>query len=274
MIEPIAMNQKFFPTKEQRSLVSELAADDLSQNVIANWLGINQLTLARNFKSEIEEGRDLRFTRVVESMMGKRFGELTVVGYDRYLNQCRYWKCKCSCGRLKSYPTGKLNAGHARTCGCGNGIAQLAGRRFGSLVVRELHPFRKDRSAVWHCICDCGTSRLCKACELISGGCNSCGCMRSENHTKYKVADTGRTCGSCGNYKPMKEFGSRKSAPNGRRSNCRACACLSSKKASDSISDAYVAGQLGLPLARVPRALLDLKREHIRLVRELKERNR
>ena len=52
----------------------------------------------------------------------------------------------------------------------------LAGKRFGKLIVLESTEKRKSRSIVWKCQCDCGN--LCEkpAIELKAGTATSCGC--------------------------------------------------------------------------------------------------
>lgn len=53
-----------------------------------------------------------------ESWLGKKFGSLTVVGFE---HKDTYWKwvCKCDCGKEKSYLPQKLRNGTTKTCGCG-----------------------------------------------------------------------------------------------------------------------------------------------------------
>jgi len=42
-------------------------------------------------------------------------------------NGHKFWKCKCDCGKISYVPTGRLNSGHSKSCGCG--IAESAIRR-------------------------------------------------------------------------------------------------------------------------------------------------
>ena len=62
------------------------------------------------------------------SLVGQRFGRLTVVGYDTersYVKEYKsviykihYWICKCDCGNFKSVSQNKLTSGNTKSCGC------------------------------------------------------------------------------------------------------------------------------------------------------------
>lgn len=56
---------------------------------------------------------------------------------------------------------------------------ELAGQRFGRLVVVELHGVRNG-CAIWRCKCDCGKETLTKGSLLRNGKTKSCGCLREE----------------------------------------------------------------------------------------------
>lgn len=56
-------------------------------------------------------------------------------------------------------------------------IRDLTGQRFGRLLVTK----RADMSVGglrWHCICDCGNTRVIRSCSLVTGTTQSCGCLR------------------------------------------------------------------------------------------------
>lgn len=53
----------------------------------------------------------------------------------------------------------------------------LAGKRFGKLVVLRKTDGRKRRSILWECRCDCGNICLKPANELNAGTAKSCGCL-------------------------------------------------------------------------------------------------
>lgn len=59
-------------------------------------------------------------------------------------------------------------------------IKNLAGQRFGRLLVLEQTPNRKNGCVVWKCKCDCGNEVFASSGYLVSGRKRSCGCLASE----------------------------------------------------------------------------------------------
>lgn len=53
-----------------------------------------------------------------DDLSGKKFGRLTVVGFDKVKNGARKWRCVCDCGKYSSVNTSKLNNGTVQSCGC------------------------------------------------------------------------------------------------------------------------------------------------------------
>ena len=106
-----------------------------------------------------------------QELTGKRFGQLTVLEYDR---EKKKWKCLCDCGNITYKTTGHLNA-NAVSCGCRQ-KQELAGKRFGKLVVLHKTDKRRRGGYSWLCQCDCGN--ICEKAtgELNSGSATSCGC--------------------------------------------------------------------------------------------------
>lgn len=70
---------------------------------------------------------------------------------------------------------------------------ELAGQRFGRLMVIEYAGSDKNKSAVWLCKCDCGNQTKVKAHSLKSGNTKSCGCIRIELNKRraYKHGGAG-----------------------------------------------------------------------------------
>ena len=66
---------------------------------------------------------------------------------------------------------------------------QLAGKRFTRLVVIARAGSNKDRQAIWQCVCDCGTTRIISAGNLVSGTTKSCGCLQRELAAKRSTLD-------------------------------------------------------------------------------------
>lgn len=53
------------------------------------------------------------------SIVGKRFGRLTVVGLDHFGKyHGTWWKCRCDCGKEKVVYRGGLTSGDTTSCGC------------------------------------------------------------------------------------------------------------------------------------------------------------
>ncbi len=57
---------------------------------------------------------------------------------------------------------------------------ELAGQRFGKLLVIAESEERRNGKVLWECVCDCGNKCLVRSCHLISGHTKSCGCYSSE----------------------------------------------------------------------------------------------
>lgn len=65
----------------------------------------------------------------------------------------------------------------------GRAVVDLAGKRFGRLVVLSLTPreqWTKTGGLVWRCICDCGKEALARGGKLKDRSVRSCGCLRRD----------------------------------------------------------------------------------------------
>lgn len=51
-------------------------------------------------------------------MVGKKFGRLTVVEFDRLEKHKTYWKCACDCGLTVVASGNNLRSGNTKSCGC------------------------------------------------------------------------------------------------------------------------------------------------------------
>ena len=73
----------------------------------------------------------------------------------------------------------------------------IAGQRFGRLVVISKAPSSQGRSPVtqWNCICDCGEAKVVGTMNLVRGRTKSCGCMQKEivsaNSTTHGLRNSG-----------------------------------------------------------------------------------
>ena len=52
------------------------------------------------------------------SLIGKRFGKLTVLDLDHVGKYGPYWLCKCDCGNQKVILGNNLKRGLSKSCGC------------------------------------------------------------------------------------------------------------------------------------------------------------
>ena len=68
----------------------------------------------------------------------------------------------------------------------GRKLENLAGQRFGELVVVELHKTETGRPTLWKCLCDCGETTITQAPRLKSGKTRSCGHLRT-HHGMYET---------------------------------------------------------------------------------------
>ncbi len=76
----------------------------------------------------------------------------------------------------------------------GRRTINLAGRRFGRLVVICRSTITKDRNAWWNCKCDCGQTIDTRSNSLRRGDTKSCGCLHRETGTdNLKVANAANT---------------------------------------------------------------------------------
>ncbi len=77
------------------------------------------------------------------------------------------------------------------TRGVGGFRKDLAGRRFGRLVVKE-YVGKRGTGYFWLCKCDCGSSKMVRSGRLKTGSTKSCGCYRedywrNQNGGRYKT---------------------------------------------------------------------------------------
>ncbi len=52
------------------------------------------------------------------SLVGQRFGRLTVESDQGYRGKSRYYRCICDCGRVRDVQEFHLRRGETRSCGC------------------------------------------------------------------------------------------------------------------------------------------------------------
>ncbi len=133
--------------------------------------------------------RERAYEASAYDMLGKTFGELTVVGRSRKRTKLGgYWTCLCSCGYTCEATASELVTGRKTHCGCKTvknyASADITGQRFGMLVA--LYPTKKrDKKGyvIWHCRCDCGSEADVAYNAMVYGNQISCGCKQKEHMT-------------------------------------------------------------------------------------------
>lgn len=136
-------------------------------------------------------------------LSGQQFGEMLVLEKDVETSQQKkrvYWKCQCSCGRIKSIRGDSLK--NIKTCGeCKK---DLTNQRFGRLVALEKGKKDKASHQYWICKCDCGNIVEVNSDNLRRGLTQSCGCLHSEITHQLNFKDiTGQKFGK---LTPMEYF--------------------------------------------------------------------
>jgi hypothetical protein len=117
----------------------------------------------------------------------------------------------------------------------------LAGRRFGRLVVVEPSPTPKGKPKRWLCRCDCGQTATVVGHHLRNGDTKSCGCYCKEKMSRVRLIDlAGQSFGRLTVIRRAKtthkrtswlcrcECGSKTTVPGGHLKNghTRSCGCL------------------------------------------------
>ena len=133
-------------------------------------------------------------SRIDESFIGKRFGDLTVIEFNHvndHRNTC--WVCQCDCGNKIVVSRNNLQQGNTKSCGChkhGPKREDITGKRFGRLTVIRHDHDDKHRNSYWLCECDCGNRTIVTRGGLTSGNTTSCGC-----YNRQRVSEAATTHG-------------------------------------------------------------------------------
>lgn len=227
-------------------------------------------------KKVVERKRRFQKTGIA---VGQVFGCLTVVGHT-YRKNRRLWNCTCSCGQVSAVRQSDLVTARVKSCGCDRpgspaNAAVAPGVRFGRWLV--VSAVANIGSRKWMCLCECGVHREVVASALVSGHSQSCGCLARERSatvsTLYPLESGQRPCATCKTTLPNASF-RKKTGTDRLVSYCRTCEQISDAQERSEVSRRYARRKLGLPGVDVPDALIDLKVEHIKMNRLLKERNK
>jgi hypothetical protein len=128
------------------------------------------------------------------SLIGQRFGKLTVFGMGETTKSGRMWHCKCDCGGESIVSATNLRTGTSSCINC-RGLVDLTGQKFGRWTVLE-HAGRAQSDAKkprhqWKCECECGTQSIVDGWSLTSGNSKSCGCYKRDNPSHLQHGMTG-----------------------------------------------------------------------------------
>ena len=120
-----------------------------------------------------------------KAMIGRTFGDLTVI--ERLPNEKTYviYKCKCSCGKEIKVRRADLNSGARTHCGCKKTEAShykdITGQRFGLLTASYPTHQNNRRAMMWMFKCDCGNMKEIEGNSVTRGNTLSCGCLKQSH---------------------------------------------------------------------------------------------
>lgn len=128
----------------------------------------------------------------MQEIIGNKFGRWTVIRYIGKTNsRDKLYECKCDCGTVRNIAERSLKRGNSKSCGClkkdllkqktgdkHHNFKDIAGQRFGRLVVVGDSGQRQCGLILWECRCDCGNTTYVPSSSLKSGRTKSCGCYQ------------------------------------------------------------------------------------------------
>ena len=111
--------------------------------------------------------------------IGEIFGKLTVIE-NIIINGESYSKCKCDCGKVKTFRSTRLRCGRLHNCGGGSWHDKLIpnGTKFGELTVIDFlgtRAYGSLKKRHYLCKCSCGRTKICCSQKLLSGRYKTCG---------------------------------------------------------------------------------------------------
>ena len=115
-------------------------------------------------------------------LTGKTFGEWTVLSYEGNM----MWKCKCSCGEIRSISSRHLRNGVSTNCGHLGNPKRI---KLEGTTVGEYEVLKYFGNKYYQCRCSCGRLKVIHASRLINKTVNSCG------HTSRLTDLTGQRFG-------------------------------------------------------------------------------
>jgi len=125
---------------------------------------------------------------MTHKIAGLKFGRLTAIRRDGVDGKNRpVWLFVCDCGNETRLRATLVVTGHTESCGClrmerlrqAIGL-DLAGKRFGRLLVVSESGRDREGAITWNCTCDCGNDCVVSGKRMVSGNTTSCGCRKQE----------------------------------------------------------------------------------------------
>lgn len=118
------------------------------------------------------------------SMLGQKYGRLTIQEIAYKDKKRTYLKVICDCGKENITRADGIKNGKIISCGCTrrSKTEDILGSVFGKLTVISFSHVYKGNSFV-NVVCSCGTEKVMRAASLLEGKTFSCGCYRKEEMT-------------------------------------------------------------------------------------------
>lgn len=116
----------------------------------------------------------------IDTLIGKRFGLLTVKSV--YRDEKKLIRCivVCDCGNKKECYYSNLKSGRTQSCGHLEKMnrekyVDMTGLTFSELLVTKKTDKRKDGLVIWECKCSCGRTVYADRKQLVRGYIKNCG---------------------------------------------------------------------------------------------------
>lgn len=124
-----------------------------------------------------------------EELVGKKFGQLLVLEYEKPEQKGKHgtYKCLCACGNISHPRKEPLIIGQTTSCGHCYQKQIYPGMRTKMLTVIKEAGKNKNRNNLWECQCDCGKVVNITA-NALRRGQISCGCMQGS--VKHRQTNT------------------------------------------------------------------------------------
>ena len=152
-----------------------------------------------------------------EELIGKKFGKLTVIEYEKPITVGKHgtYKCICDCGNATHSRKDALLRGKSTSCGHCDQKLIYPGMRTKMLTAIKEVGKDKNRNILWECRCDCGKTVNVSAHALRRGqrncGCTHAGVTHNQTNTRLYSIWTGikRRCYNPHDKSYQKWYGSK-----------------------------------------------------------------